>query len=373
MGNDKGMRERFGNVTELRSGRWQARYKRGGKALTAKTEDGLLPLTFRKEAEARRWLDNHAERIRRGDWPPAPEVKVETLDAYVETWLASRNLADRTRDHYRQLLRAHILPMFGREALPAIMPKDVRAWYGKLATQTGPTARAHAYGLLKSILATAMDDDLITANPCRVPSGGQAPTVKRMRPATLDELVTLTQAMPERLRMMVQLAVWCSLRFGELAELRRSDVDLKARLLYVRRAVVRTEAGTKVKRPKSEAGVRSVTIPPHVVDSLRDHLIEHVEPAKDALLFPAGNGGHIAPATLYRHFYAAREAAGRPDLRFHDLRHTGQTLAARAGADLRELMNRAGQSTSTAALRYIHEVDGRQVEIAEGLSALSRT
>lgn len=57
----------------------------------------------------------------------------------------------------------------------------------------------------------------------------------------------------------------------------------------------------------------------------------------DALLFPAAHGGHLAPATLYRSFYAARNAANRTDLRFHDLRHSGAVLAAATGASLAEL------------------------------------
>lgn len=232
-------------------------------------------------------------------------------------------------------------------------------------------ARAHAYGLLKAILATAVADDLIPANPCRVRAGGQAKTTKKPQYATLAELAVITDAMPDRLQMLVQLAVWCSLRFGEATELRRADVDLARRVIHVRRAVVRTQAGTVVKKPKSEAGVRSVTVPPHLVDALQHHLGVHVAAGRDALLFPADHGGHLAPATLYRPFYAAREAAGRPDLRFHDLRHTGQTFAHKAGADLRELMSRAGQSTPGAALRYIHEMDGRQAQIAAGLSALT--
>jgi hypothetical protein len=65
----------------------------------------------------------------------------------------------------------------------------------------------------------------------------------------------------------------------------------------------------------------------------------------DALLFPAKHGGHLAPATLYRHYYKARNAAGRPDLTIHGLRHTGATLAAQMGATLAELMSRLGHST----------------------------
>jgi integrase len=79
----------------------------------------------------------------------------------------------------------------------------------------------------------------------------------------------------------------------------------------------------------------------------------------------------MAPATLYRVYYPAREAAGRPDLRFHDLRHTGAVLAAATGATLAELMSRLGHSTAGAALRYQHAAAGRDKVIAAALSKLA--
>jgi integrase len=133
---------------------------------------------------------------------------------------------------------------------------------------------------------------------------------------------------------MVLLASWCGLRFGELAELRRSDVDLTNGVIHVRRGMVRAKAddpnGAKlvllVKGPKSDAGRRDVTIPPHLLPAVADHVKHHAQVGPQGLLFPAGHGGHLVPSTLYRVFYPAREAAGRPDLRFNDLRHTGATL-----------------------------------------------
>jgi integrase len=89
------------------------------------------------------------------------------------------------------------------------------------------------------------------------------------------------------------------------------------------------------------------------------------------LLFPAGHGGHLVPSTLYGVFYPAREAAGRPDLRFHDLRHIGATLAAATGATLAELMARLGHSTPGAAMRYQHASADRDRVIAEALSQLA--
>src|SRR5258705_76750 len=82
---------------------------------------------------------------------------------------------------------------------------------------------AHAYALLRTILGTAVADDVIAVNPCRVRGAGQAKRARTIRPASLGELEALVKALPERYRLMVLLAAWCALRFGELAELRRAD------------------------------------------------------------------------------------------------------------------------------------------------------
>ena len=139
------------------------------------------------------------------------------------------------------------------------------------------------------------------------------------KPATLDQLATLAAEMPDRYRLMVPLAAWCALRFGELVELRRADVDLTDNVVKVRRGAVRVDGGWVVGDPKSEAGARDVAIPPHIMHEVQQHLATHVPKAPNSLLFPAKSGGHLQPSTLYRHFYRARTAAGE-DLRWHDLR-----------------------------------------------------
>jgi integrase len=161
------------------------------------------------------------------------------------------------------------------------------------------------------------------------------------------------------------------LRFGELTELRRKDVDLADKVIRVRRAVVLTTEGFKQTSPKSDAGIPDVAIPPHLLPVLEDHLAKHVGKERDALLFGAKRGGYLAEGTLFRHFRKAREAAERPDLRFHDLRHSGAVLAAHTGATLAELMARLGHSSPAAAMRYQHAAQGRDREIAALLSTLA--
>jgi integrase len=100
-------------------------------------------------------------------------------------------------------------------------------------------------------------------------------------------------------------------------------------------------------------------------------LAKFVDGKRDSLIFPTEQGGYLQPSTVYRHWYRARALAGRDDLRWHDLRHSGAVLAAATGASLAELMARLGHSTPQAAMRYQHAAQGRDREIAALLSKLA--
>ena len=180
-----------------------------------------------------------------------PEI---TFGDYAAAWLKGRDLAGGTRKLYRIILDCHILPTFEMVPIGNIAPAMVREWHASLKDSTGPTQSARAYSLLRTILNTAVADDLIQANPCRVRGAGSAKRARDIRPATLAELESIAESTPSRYRLMVLLAAWCALRFGELAELRRSDVDVKNGLVHVRRAVARTDDGPVVKAPKSGNG-----------------------------------------------------------------------------------------------------------------------
>jgi integrase len=365
-----GRKQGFGNIRRLPSGAYQARYT---------APDGTerkAPHTFAAKAHASSWLAGQHADLSRGSWiDPLGAVPVDrplVLAEYADAWLVGRELKPRTRAHYRSLLDSRILPTFGSRVLGDITPIDVRLWHAGMDARK-PTIRAHAYALLRTVFTTAVADDLVSANPCRVTGGGSTKRAKTIRPATLAELESLTAAMPVRLQLMVLLAAWCALRFGELAELRRSDVDMRRGTLRIRRGVVRVDSQIIVGSPKSVAGVRDVAVPPHLIPIIRRHLDALVGPHPDALLFPASDGRNMSPNSLYWHYYPARQAAGRPDLRFHDLRHTGAVLAASTGATLAELMARLGHSTPSAAMKYQHAAADRDRVIADALSALVAT
>lgn len=139
----------------------------------------------------------------------------------------------------------------------------------------------------------------------------------------------------------------------------------------MRRGVTWPNGVSTIGTPKSMAGIRDVHIPPHLIATVSAHLERHIDTSPDGLLFRAVRGGNMHPRTFGKLYDNARKEVGRPDLRFHDLRHTGAVMAARAGATLAELQARLGHSTATAAMRYQHASSDRDAEIARRLSSMA--
>jgi integrase len=372
-------RRGFGRIRKCQpSGRYQASY--------VGPDDRLhkAPQTFDAREDAEAWLADRRREIDRDVWSPPATVeqtrakrKADTKFCdYAKSWLGTRTvrgrlLRPRTVAHYEQMLDDHIYPTFGSKNIRDITMTQVDRWYAKTLVDH-PTMRAHSYSLLKTILETARTRDrLIEANPCVIRGAGTVERTIKPKPATLDQVGTILAEMPDRLKLMVVLATWCAMRSSELVELQRGDVDLDDEVIRIRRAAVRVNGRFEVGDPKSYAGKRDVAIPPHIVPAVRDHLANHVGAERASRLFPANHGGHLQPSTFQRHFYRGRNKAKRPDLRLHDLRHTGATMAAQTGATLAELMARLGHSTPQAAMRYQHAAQGRDKVIAAALSKLA--
>ena len=172
-GNRRGRKEGFGSIRTLPSGRIQARYT-GPDGLTHKA-----PTTFQTKGDARAWLALRQSEIINGKWRPRGSDSTVTFRSYATTWLADRSLKPRTRYHYTRLLEQRLLPRFGDMRPGQITPDLVRTWHSEMGDDA-PTLRAHCYGLLRSILATAVQDELISANPCHIRGAGTAKRVHKI-------------------------------------------------------------------------------------------------------------------------------------------------------------------------------------------------
>jgi integrase len=370
-------RNNAGTAKQLRSKRWQVQRMIDGQQ---RAVPGLG--TFDSKADALDWL-----RINADAFEASSVYSSEPLGSYGTRWIEQRDLKPRTREHYRKLWaivtdgcegRSSSAAGIGSIPLDRLSLRDVSSFRKSLdplvSKRTGrktPTRNKHVMMLLRAVLMSAKDDGDIETLPIgRGTNTSGEP--RKIVPLEPSELVALVSRMPHEFRLMCMLAVYTTLRFGELTELRREDIDVDACTVDISEAVVRCEGEFIVGDPKSNAGKRLLGIPASLMPLVIEHLAEHTDESADALLFPAklNRERHLAVSTFYGMFYPAREAIGRPDLHFHDLRHTGATMLALAGATIKELMQRLGHGSEKMSLHYTHTMKDSDKRMTASLDAI---
>jgi integrase len=361
-----GQRRAFGNLRHLPSGKWNVRYLNGsGKYVGGGT--------FERKADANRALARIQVAMERGELldPKAGRIPFST---YAATWVETRRvkgaaLAPRTKQEYEWQLRKHILPTFGKLDLGKVDPASVRIWFSRMQGPEGPgqSTAAKCYRLLRAILNTAVDDELIVKNPASIRGAGQEKASERPM-LSVDQVAAIAETVDGRWEALILIAAWCGLRFGELAALRTANVDVNAATITVVEAMSLLHGGERhIGKPKSEAGRRVVHIPPHLTEPLRYHLEHFADPTG---FFFVGQLGAPLTATNFgtKHWRPALKRLGLEGVHFHDLRHVSMTWTARAGATLKERMVRHGHSTATMSLRYETAEAVRDKAIAEMMS-----
>lgn len=355
----------WGSVRKLPSGRYQARYRLERKMAAA-------PTTFRTKRDAEAYLSTVRADMERGQWVNPAAGKV-TLSDYSMKWLEQRpDLRPRTVELYESELRLHILPGLGELELAKITPATLRDWHSGLlsADRPGKPTVAKCYRLLHAILNTAVADELLLRNPCAIKGASQEKSPERPI-ASIPQVFEIADTIEPKFRAMVLIGAFVGLRLGEMLALTRERVDLVHGRIKVVEQYQQLKNGTNVLGPpKSDAGVRSVAIPEMLKAELGAHLDKYAASGEKGLLFCGSGGQPLRRATWYRAWSRTMTELGIEGMKPHDLRHTGNTLAAMTGASTKELMARFGQSTSRAALIYQHATQDRDHEIADALNGM---
>ncbi|MFI6227175.1 tyrosine-type recombinase/integrase [Micromonospora echinospora] len=359
-------RRRFGSIRKRESGRYQVRYPGpDGRQRTA-------PDTFARKTDADRYLTMIEAQIMRGEWIDPERSKI-ALNDYAERWIAQRpGLRPRTVALYRWLLGKHIAPYLGDAELGRLDTPAIREWRAELlGNGVSESMAAKAYRLLRAVLMTAVNEDgLLRKNPCRIPGADQEKPAERPI-LSMAQVLKLAELMDERYRALVLVTTFACLRWGEVSALQRQDIDTDAGTVRVRQAYTEVRGvGLRLGPPKSRAGLRTVSVPAAILPALRDHLAGFVDDNPEALVFTTPTGKPIWRGNLNKviGWPAAVGKLGVPGLHFHDLRHSGNTFAARTGASTRELMARMGHDSSEAALIYQHATAEADRAIAQAVS-----
>ena len=189
----------------------------------------------------------------------------------------------------------------------------------------------------------------------------------------MPTVFAIADVVPPRFRALILLATFADLRWGELAGLRRENLDLDACEVRVVETVAELDAGGLLpETPKSQAGQRTVAFPAELGPELRWHMERFAEKGPRGLVFVGPKGGQLRRSNFRPIWIKARLSVGLSDLHFHDLRHTGGTLTATTGASIKELMARLGHSSVRAALIYQHATRDRDRAIAQVLGSFVR-
>ncbi len=353
-------REAWGTIRQLPSGNYQAQ---------TPVIDGhriKAPNTFRTRNEARTWLLRAQVRIADGEdieqmreeervvahkVPTMQQVFVEML-----TQMEQADYSPNTIRTYRSSWVRYLQPDIGGMPVTKMTSKWIVAWDAGMKWEAQNTRRK-ATNLLKRMLTYAADAGYIEQVPrVRLAVANRQRRTKYLT-ATPQQLAAIREGMPRELAVTIDLAGWCALRFGEIAALRGGDIDVLAGTVRVTKSTKRGIGGAISEGPvKTLAGNRTVAIPPVALERIKQHLDEYGIGTTDLVVWQPGSQGKawLRNKELHSRFDPVVKSLGLEGLRFHDLRHTGLTLAGEAGATLAELMARAGHSDVGAAMIYQH-------------------
>jgi integrase len=319
------------------------RYRVGGRGSKRVQRGG-----FASEQAAAEALERELEQLRR----ERGLVEPPTLAEFVEVYLAQHEGEPETTAKLRWLLQKAVRA-FGETRLSELRSPAIAAW--RMTIPSGH--RFEATQALRQVLARAVSWGLLDVNPANLGVENPQRRYTEKRPFdSWDELYALADRLGPRHGPMVLFAAATGLRPGEWLALERRDVDLEARVVYVRR----TLRNGRIKTPKTKASLRAVPLQAVALAALEE--LQRPDP-ECPLLFPSARGGYLDLHNFRnRNWQPAQKTAGiAPLRRVYDLRHTFATFALRAGISTFDLSRYMGTSLAMIDRHYGHLArDGRE-------------
>jgi integrase len=371
-------RRGFGSIRKLPSGRYQASFvtPNGGRQ--------TAPLTFGAKVDAEGFLAQVRKEIDLGVWAKDDLKKTDSIQfsdfairhISLQNTHSGQRLKPSTTELYEKLLRGP-LKRFDKQQLTDISKSDVDDWWIDVTAKGHRTTAAKAYKLMSAVFRRAVADGLVSSNPCAVPGAQSAKTGKKVGCPTPEQVAALAANLSSPHSLMMLLMSYGGLRFGEVTELRVGDLRLVESSGGTHYEISVTRAVTYVKKefivgtPKSAASVRRVPLTQMLNDQLTSFLDSfRINPSSTQLLFPSplDSEKHLRNDVFAKKFKKAKSDAGITDTSItpHSLRHFGGTYFGSAGANMVELKEWLGDSSTEAAQRYLHSL-GRSAAIAQNM------
>lgn len=325
--------------------------------------------TFSRKRDAQEWERKQVDTLKTGAWAD-PKAGEKPVREWCEIWLAAQPArAAATERKIRGVVMKQIAGTFGRRPLVSVRPSEVQAWAADISRKQSAATARHSLGVLRRVFDHAVRDGAIHRNPA---AGIRLPKVQGNdpRPLTHDELWRLADHLDElRDRVLVLVAGYCGLRWGELAALRWSDVDLGNKVLRISRAFSE-EAPRGEMSPVKDHQARTVPIPGVVSDELA---MLSASQKSDGLVFPSASNTPLRNRNFRRDVFDDAVDALGLDITPHNLRDTAASLAIQSGASVVAVARLLGhESAATTLNHYAGLFPSDLDDVAQRLDAAAR-
>jgi integrase len=337
---------------EKRGSTWRVRYQRDDGTLGS--ENGFTT----KTAAAARAAEIDADQRR--DTFVDPRAGQISLADWVAVWQEGLHAGAMTRATYESHLRTHILPRFGTVPLNGITRMAVKTWANQLRSCRAERTVVDVVRLLSMLLNEAVEEQLITINPCRRLRLGKRTAPERPT-ATAEQVLAIAARTTPAEYALIVTAAYTGMRWGELAGLRRPNLHLDTRTIHIDAetgALHELSGNLTLGPPKTPASVRDIALPDFVVDLLTDHLQRH----DHEHVFTSPHGALLRRGGFRRRVWlpavAGNPAKDNPPiharLHFHDLRHTHKTWLIEDGVAEIAQAQRLGHAVEGVTGIYSH-------------------
>ena len=311
-----------------------------------------------------------------------------TFKEYGDSWIATSapaNCKESTTRSYEDLLRLHVLSVFGDMKLQEINRGKLKDFFAaKILEGYARSSVSHMKAVISNILNNAVDNEIIPTNvslgiklPQKKKNGDEEEGDGAVDTLTAEEtnlfLETVSEHFPKDYPLCL-LLLRTGMRIGEALALRWGDVDFNRRFIHVQRGLSRK----KIETPKGGKS-RRVDMSQQLAETLAAYRIEckrkgfalGLGDARE-YVFTNERGGFIAPSNWRKRvFWRALEKAGLRRIRIHDLRHTYATLRISKGDSITDVSNQLGHYSVKLTLDvYNHWLPGGKKDQVDGLDSL---
>lgn len=295
-----------------------------------------------------------------------------TLADLLERWMehiTGLGRAETTLYHYQQYIDREIAPVLGAIRLSKLKALDIDRLYTKLRKRgLAPATIRQVHAILRASLNQAERWGLVQRNVAKLASAPSQPQREQHPPDVADVLALLAAArdVDAMFGLYVRVMVATGARRAEVCGLRWSDVDTAAGTLTVERSYTLVP-GVRGDRPTKTRSARAVALDPVTLVELEEAWMAtrslakqcglDVEQRRTGYIFATDPTGESAwrPDTANARWERARNAAGLPSVRLHDLRHFQATQLLDAGVPVPTVAARLGHTDGTTTMKiYAH-------------------